>query len=654
MPRPAKETVRYPGWPIALIIIFAAIIRLAVIHHGLPYTASPEESRVIAQGFKITTEGFKPTDPDKPALLTLGGFKPREYDKPVVTSYVLAGEYGAFFGLGNFFGRFNFVHEYQAYFLKYPSPFIILARLTSLVFGLLSIYMLYYLARGVFEWSIALMAAFILAVEPHHVYFSSIGTGDSLALLFALAGLYFLLQLAEEKRLGSAFYSAFLFGLAASMRFEFVVLLVAAYVAYFVVVPREYKFGAAVFGVPFVFVGFLFGMVLPNGLLLLQRDEFRQGVAVAVIKGVSYGNLADANLAAGVLRDLVSVNIHSAALGWCLAGGGALGLLAGLFFAKYNRMKFFMAALALVVPAVFFFPSYLRIASTWVLLIAAPLALGAAYLVYRICWRKWLPASVAASFMMVLTAVIAAQGACETWLMYTHKASAESRYEFAAWARQNLPDLARVVVTPYADVIPHSGNLIGGPNWASWRADVRSAWNNRAFQVAVISAPPASSRLPNMAAFDFLVVDSQSLEEMKSLAALAGPSAPPGLQRFVARKAGLVARLARAKDFLAFVERARAEGTVVQTFKGPAPDMIGGGPVIEVIQLPELAPAAPPPPQPAAAPAAAPPQASPAASGVVPTAPDAKTAPGMTPETPPAAPSTDSRLSVPDASPAVG
>lgn len=586
--RPREEDTRPPRWPILMIVLAAFLLRLPGAWHALPYPASAEEKRVVHQGFGFTVDKHFP----------------EESDRPVVMSYVLSGEYGAYFGIRHLLGGFRYVHQYESYFYKSPGVFYAMARLTSAIFGILGIYALYRITTALFSWGVGIMSAFLLAVEPHHVAASMQGTGETLALIFAIIGLYYLCNTDEERRLGSSFVASVFIGLAASVSFWYAALFIFVVIGYFVTVPVKYSVKAWAGGIPFLPAAFLFGFLLPNGVQLVRWREFAAGVADSVVTNASMGSIAESGPRADFLRSLVAVNVPADGLGWGIVAAGWLGILAGIAFAKRNRLKFSVLAAFAVTAFAVFFPWEKRTFDAWCMVMSVPLSIGAAHLVYRLFWSKWMPAKAALVCMAAATAVVAAQMAAQSGLLAARRGADDTRRQFGEWAKANIPDAATVAVTPEADVLVHADELPPDDKWGTIRADILSAWNGRGYAVAVLPVPYSKAKPAESVEVNYLALDSWSMER-------AAANIPP-----VGRK--LVGKLAVIRPLRRFVEdmNARSERTrlLVETINAlrqshetvksfPTGDLRkrGYGPAIDVVVLTPAPEPAPPQGAPATA-----------------------------------------------------
>ncbi len=568
-----KIDERPARWPIAAILLAALVVRLVGIGYGLPYSFNLEEEANAKQAFKYT------------ALYKWNKMKPDDPGRSNLTSYILAGEYGAYYAGANLVGRVGGIMEYRYRFLARPRAFYILARLASAVIGLFCIWGIYRICVIAFDWGVGVLAAFFMAFSPHNIHFSQVGVGDILAAAFLIGGLYHLVMLCVEKRIASAVAAGALLGLAAGAAFEYSVFVILFYVAYLVVVPREYKPSATLAGLGIGTFCFLAGAALPNAVLIYYYPkEVGAGFLQAAISTISSPALVSSARAVSVLKEAVAFDVFGWAIGWAFAVTGFLGLLWGMAFAKWKRRRFFVIFTALVVAGVFFFPTSRDGFIRWAFLMTPALAVGAGFFVYRLFWRKGVPATVAIVLMVVFTAGIAAQGALEVGSFALRKSENDTRWQFASWAMKNLPDGASVLATPQARFLLRKADLVGqDARWVDWRQKVLAAWNNRAFRVTLVGTRSGSEEIPGPKAlvkdYDYVAVDTWTLED------LAPSLSPPLTDAELAQGYAAGGPGQRSLPALAAFVRSAGRGEKVIDIAAPPRGLAGYGPGIEVIKL---------------------------------------------------------------------
>lgn len=79
----------------------------------------------------------------------------------------------------------------------------ITARLPAVIFGLLAVFLIYKLAKELFDYKVGLFSALISALSCYHVYYSCQVRNYSLFLLLALLSVLFFLRIVEKNRLSS-------------------------------------------------------------------------------------------------------------------------------------------------------------------------------------------------------------------------------------------------------------------------------------------------------------------------------------------------------------------------------------------------------------------------------------------------------------------
>lgn len=152
------------------------------------------------------------------------------------------GDYKVFYPENN--GREGLFINIQALFLKIfgPEPWVL--RSVSATFGLLTILGLYLLVRLLFNWQIASIASFYLAVSFWHVNFSRIGFRAIMIPFLIVWGLYFLWRGLRNLKFSNFALSGLFFGLGLhtyiAFRFMPFVILVF-FLAYWFKIKKDYS-----------------------------------------------------------------------------------------------------------------------------------------------------------------------------------------------------------------------------------------------------------------------------------------------------------------------------------------------------------------------------------------------------------------------------
>ena len=142
-------------------------------------------------------------------------------------------------------------------------------RFPSVIFGLLSILVLYYLTSSLFNKRIALLSALILAVNPFHIYLSQQARMYSLFTLFSLLSLfYFFKILKEDRKTNMILYLVFNILKLYTYYFAIFVLLVEC--LYFTLFHKDFKSKSKDFMLTNLFIFILFSpqfIKIYNGFL---------------------------------------------------------------------------------------------------------------------------------------------------------------------------------------------------------------------------------------------------------------------------------------------------------------------------------------------------------------------------------------------------
>lgn len=551
-----REEEKPPRWPILAVLLFALFVRLVGIDYGLPYSFNLEEERTVEAGFKMT-------------LIPRASLVGRAEDptRPVLMSYILAGEYGATFGVGHLFGKWTAVSDYAGHFRGHPTYYYIIARLTSLLFGLITIYLVYMMCVENFEWGIAVMAAAFMAIMPYHVQFSRLATGDMPALALLLGSLRFLLKLARTKWMGDAMMAAALAGFAAAARYEYAVFFLFVLFGYFAVVTRGYRASAVAFGVLGMLICFLFGLILPNAMLLFKARAAAEGAVSAMVSGIGVEALARGGHGLAMLKALVLPQAYWGAVGWMLAGVGLAGLLWGIAFERGDRTRFAIILAALVVPAALLFPIHMGAFPLWALLMSAPLAIGAAFLLYTLFWRTWIPGWLGITLMVLFAAAISLQALALTTVNALRPTEKDTRWQYAVWARQNLPHGAGVFVTAEARYLLPTAVLRGGTEWEMWDAAIMKPFGGRAYNVEMLPLP-SDRQFPEPKPAQFAATDSWTIQLLRR-ATIADPLEPVArkVHGLLAPRQPYISQSARAAEALVIAEGLSARAAPIASFR---------------------------------------------------------------------------------------
>lgn len=146
---------------IILIILLGSLLRIVGINFGLPDLLHADEPIVVNHAMAYGS----------------GDFNPHFFYIPPLISYLLFFFYGVSFLAGSLIGKFQSTDDFALFFLRDPTYFYILGRvICGVIFGTLSVIVLYNLAKRLFSESVALLSALFLSVcflhvqQSHYIY----------------------------------------------------------------------------------------------------------------------------------------------------------------------------------------------------------------------------------------------------------------------------------------------------------------------------------------------------------------------------------------------------------------------------------------------------------------------------------------------------
>jgi phage shock protein PspC (stress-responsive transcriptional regulator) len=203
---------------ILLFIVFVgSLVRLWGIDFGLPHTqCRPDQYQCVL-------------------ILTapLRNFHPRDFIYPSFYKYILLFVYAFYFIWGMVSGRFNSLNDFMAEFAIDPSVFYLIDRVLSAAFGVLTVVIIYYIARRLFNEKIAVVSSFFLSLAYLHIKLSHFGGVDVPMTFFIMVSIFLILKCYESKSLKDYFVSGICAGLAASTKYPAALLIVTMFITHF-------------------------------------------------------------------------------------------------------------------------------------------------------------------------------------------------------------------------------------------------------------------------------------------------------------------------------------------------------------------------------------------------------------------------------------
>ena len=401
------------------------VLRLWGIGFGLPSLYNADEGFTVRQAL----------------LFGAGVLQPYTYVVSPFMPYIVTVLYGAYFLLGLLTGRFHSPSDLAIQYFNEPTLFYLLARLVSVVFGMVAIGVAYLLAKRAYGRGAGLLSAAGVALSPVLVRHAHYGLPDVPAACLLLVALYALFRFVEEPSRRRFVLAGVLVGLAIVMKYYSTWALAVSFtVAVFLAARHEQWPRRRVLSR--VFLGGLmaigtFAVVSPY--TVLDFDTFwADAVLFQLGTQVGYGQALSRMLA-----------YYASAL--ALEGLGlplAILALVGLAYAIYRRRSADLLLIAFVVPYMIVLLPQGRAQLNWivsvvpVLAILGAAALDAAWRAAPATWRqRWPLALLLVGALVWPAAERSGKGAASfSW--------PDTRTLALTWIEANIAPGAKIVSDP--------------------------------------------------------------------------------------------------------------------------------------------------------------------------------------------------------------
>ena len=120
--------------------------------------------------------------------------RPSTFVYPALCPYIALFEYGIFFIFGKLIGIFSSSTEFGYYFLDNPTPFYMIVRFTTAIFGILTVGLVYKINQEQVSKRAGLLSSALLAVSELHVFRSHFAGVDVPMVFFLTLSLYFMFR----------------------------------------------------------------------------------------------------------------------------------------------------------------------------------------------------------------------------------------------------------------------------------------------------------------------------------------------------------------------------------------------------------------------------------------------------------------------------
>ncbi len=210
-----NETLRRSALILVATLLGATLLRLLGFWHDYPFSYFGDENHFVMRA------------------LSFGSFdlNPHWFHKPAFLMYLLFAEYGVFFLIGLVGGMWTSVDEFAVYFVQNPGPFYLIGRLTSMAFGIATIWLVYRFGNRYLGKRAGAFAAILLSLTYAHVVICQEVKADIPASFFVFLSLFFLFRHLERGGVKPLLLASAAAGMGAATKYYPMAMLAPIFVA---------------------------------------------------------------------------------------------------------------------------------------------------------------------------------------------------------------------------------------------------------------------------------------------------------------------------------------------------------------------------------------------------------------------------------------
>jgi 4-amino-4-deoxy-L-arabinose transferase-like glycosyltransferase len=198
------------------VLALGLAVRLWGIDKGLPHSYYPDEAHLVKRSLSFGS----------------GDLNPRWFHKPAFYMYILFFEYGCYYAVGRLAGAWSSVGDFAVGYILDPGPFYLIGRLSGVLFGLATIWVVFRIGERRFERDSGLLGALLLALTCGAVASCQDVKEDIPAGFFATLSMLLLLKVPDGSS-KYAYFSAVAAGMGYAVKAYPIVMLVPILAAVF-------------------------------------------------------------------------------------------------------------------------------------------------------------------------------------------------------------------------------------------------------------------------------------------------------------------------------------------------------------------------------------------------------------------------------------
>ncbi|MBC8184786.1 glycosyltransferase family 39 protein [candidate division KSB1 bacterium] len=347
-------------YSISIILFLAFSLRILGIWHDYPYSFFGDEAHFVKRALSFGSLDFNP----------------HWFHKPAFYMYFLFFEYGIFFVFGKIIGLWGSVSDFAVFYILNPGPFYLIGRITTALFGIATVYVVYLIGEIHFRKNAGLIGALLIALSCGHVVASQDVKADVPTAFFTILSMYYLLNYFADSRRKHIIFSAIFAGVGAATKYYSIVMLgpilMGIFLSYVLnTKPREFRVIQA-FSVAAIallsFWGAYFICSPFNFIDPLGRQETFDVFQKIIVKIFSFFQVSEVTTTGGGewqevglfvgLIDYFEVLVSLKSMGYIISGISLLGFLFLLIKFTPTIFLFLMFPLLFVGLSIFTFPGY--------------------------------------------------------------------------------------------------------------------------------------------------------------------------------------------------------------------------------------------------------------------------------------------------------
>ena len=154
---------------------------------------------------------------------------------------------------------------------------IVIGRLISILFALLTIILVYYIGKEIYDERLGLIASLFMSINPNYFYYSTLVKEDSMVVFFITFAIYYFIKYIKYEKIYLFYISMFIGGLATSTKYP-AGLTIIPFTIFFIF--KNYKNLNLTYHIKTIFISafaFIFGFVLLTPYSILSFKEFSDG-----------------------------------------------------------------------------------------------------------------------------------------------------------------------------------------------------------------------------------------------------------------------------------------------------------------------------------------------------------------------------------------